>query len=93
MRSSTSLARLIRSLRLSRRQLSLPPRELEAVLLERLQRRAVRRLPPLKWIAHEDLAAVAAAPALKAAGEVARAKFVQMIEEGYVPRRGRAARP
>ena len=34
------LARLIRSLRLSRRQLSLPPRELEALLLERLRRRA-----------------------------------------------------
>ena len=30
-----------------RRQLSLPPRELEALLLERLRRRAVRRLPPL----------------------------------------------
>jgi hypothetical protein len=52
----------------------------------------MKRLPPLKWIAHEDLAAVAAAPALKAAGEIAGAKCVQMIEEGRGTRRGRAAR-
>lgn len=50
------LARLIRSLRLSRRQLSLPPRELEALLLERLQRRAMKRSPPLALVTSEELA-------------------------------------
>ena len=88
MRSSTSLARLIRSLRLSKRQLSLPPRELEAVLLERLRRRAAKRLPPSRLscvVTAEELALLDADPEFKAAGEIARAKLEQMIDEGCIP--------
>ena len=75
------LARLIRRLRLSRRQLSLP----------------VKRLPPparlSDAITSEELALLDADPALKATGAAARAKLEQMIDEGYLPpRKGRAKR-
>ena len=71
------------------RQLLLSPRELEALLLERLRRRAMKRSPQRRlWyaIASAEVAALDANPALKAAG--ARATFMRMVDEGYARHHG-----